>query len=243
MRGSEPDDPRRSVRPACPKQVARPALRASPLRRRSRCDVPSWPPSCWPLPCSCPRWRAPGPRWPPTCPARCPRRSAGCSPACRRRAGRTPTVNALAAAVMADQEADADPRGPGRRRGERRHRRRLHLRRPVHRPRPHTRQPAQRPDHAGRPRVLPNSRTPAFDLDSLYGGGPAGSPQLYAADRMHLLLGAPLTGRPPTRGPSTCRATRRAGRPCPATRAMTRTASSRALHTIMLRFHNDGSTA
>jgi hypothetical protein len=29
------------------------------------------------------------------------------------------------------------------------------------------------------PATAPNSRTPAFDLDSVYGGGPAGSPQLY----------------------------------------------------------------
>lgn len=29
------------------------------------------------------------------------------------------------------------------------------------------------------PTTSPNSRTPAFDLDSVYGGGPAGSPQLY----------------------------------------------------------------
>ena len=53
------------------------------------------------------------------------------------------------------------------------------------------------------PRTLPNARTPAFDLDSVYGGGPAGSPQLYAADRMHLLLGAPAHGnaqRPRVRG-------------------------------------------
>ena len=29
------------------------------------------------------------------------------------------------------------------------------------------------------PAISPNSRTPAFDLDSVYGGGPANSPQLY----------------------------------------------------------------
>jgi hypothetical protein len=29
------------------------------------------------------------------------------------------------------------------------------------------------------PRTAPNTRTPAFDLDPVYGGGPAGSPQLY----------------------------------------------------------------
>ena len=41
---------------------------------------------------------------------------------------------------------------------------------------------------------LVNGRTPQLDLDSLYGSGPTGSPQLYNADGMHLLTGASLTG-------------------------------------------------
>jgi hypothetical protein len=44
------------------------------------------------------------------------------------------------------------------------------------------------------PNTLTNSRTPAFDLDSVYGGGPDASPQLYQPDKMHMKLGAPLTG-------------------------------------------------
>ena len=44
------------------------------------------------------------------------------------------------------------------------------------------------------PFSLPNARTPAFDLDSLYGGGSHSSPQLYEADGVHLKLGTPLTG-------------------------------------------------
>jgi hypothetical protein len=44
------------------------------------------------------------------------------------------------------------------------------------------------------PFSLPNGRTPAFDLDSVYGGGPGSSPQLYEADGVHLKLGAPLSG-------------------------------------------------
>ena len=33
-----------------------------------------------------------------------------------------------------------------------------------------------------RPGDTPNARTPAFDLDSVYGGGPTASPQLYDPD-------------------------------------------------------------
>jgi len=33
-----------------------------------------------------------------------------------------------------------------------------------------------------------NSRTPAFDLDSVYGGGPVASPQLYQSDRIKLRI-------------------------------------------------------
>jgi Animal haem peroxidase len=38
--------------------------------------------------------------------------------------------------------------------------------------------------------TLRNARTPVLDLDSLYGKGPAGSPALYAADGVRLVLGA-----------------------------------------------------
>jgi hypothetical protein len=41
---------------------------------------------------------------------------------------------------------------------------------------------------------LINLRTPQFDLDSLYGSGPAASAKLYNADSMHLLEGKLLTG-------------------------------------------------
>jgi hypothetical protein len=36
------------------------------------------------------------------------------------------------------------------------------------------------------PTTIPNARTFQFDLDSVYGGGPAASPQLYAPDGLHL---------------------------------------------------------
>ncbi|MFI6495829.1 heme peroxidase family protein [Nonomuraea typhae] len=35
-----------------------------------------------------------------------------------------------------------------------------------------------------RPELSPNERTPVFDLDTVYGGGPTASPQLYNADRI-----------------------------------------------------------
>ena len=44
------------------------------------------------------------------------------------------------------------------------------------------------------PSSLVNGRTPRLDLDSLYGGGPTSSPQLYASDHVHLLVGDPLSG-------------------------------------------------
>ena len=43
--------------------------------------------------------------------------------------------------------------------------------------------------HATEPRTAVNARTPAFDLDSVYGGGPVASPYLYdAADRAKLRI-------------------------------------------------------
>jgi hypothetical protein len=38
---------------------------------------------------------------------------------------------------------------------------------------------------------IPNARTFRLDLDSVYGGGPAASPQLYEADRTHFRVQAP----------------------------------------------------
>ncbi len=46
------------------------------------------------------------------------------------------------------------------------------------------------------PSDLINERTPALDLDSLYGAGPTADPQLYEADGVRLLSGKPLTGSP-----------------------------------------------
>ena len=46
------------------------------------------------------------------------------------------------------------------------------------------------------PATVTNERTPKLDLDSVFGGGPNTSPQLFDADGMHLKLGNPLTGAP-----------------------------------------------
>jgi hypothetical protein len=44
--------------------------------------------------------------------------------------------------------------------------------------------------------ALVDFRTPRFDLDNVYGRGPADQPYLYAPDGLHLALGEPLAGNP-----------------------------------------------
>ncbi len=44
------------------------------------------------------------------------------------------------------------------------------------------------------PKSLEDFRTPAFDLDNVYGRGPSDQPYLYRNDSLHMLLGDPLTG-------------------------------------------------
>jgi hypothetical protein len=82
-----------------------------------------------------------------------------------------------------------------------------------------------------------NGRTPAFDLDSVYGGGPDASPQLYAPDHVHLRLGAPLSGADGNPGavdlPRDANGQALAG---DGRDDENRIVAS--LHTIMLRFHN-----
>lgn len=87
------------------------------------------------------------------------------------------------------------------------------------------------------PSSLENGRTPQLDLDSLYLAGPSLSPQLYASDHIHLLVGDALTG-----------STDRGARDLP------RDASGRAIigdprndenrivagiHSLFIRFHNN----
>lgn len=47
------------------------------------------------------------------------------------------------------------------------------------------------------PDALTDFRTPAFDLDNIYGRGPDDQPYMYEADGMTFLLGSPLTGGDP----------------------------------------------
>jgi hypothetical protein len=44
--------------------------------------------------------------------------------------------------------------------------------------------------------ALADFRTPRFDLDNLYGRGPADQPYMYAEDGIHMLLGEPMSGNP-----------------------------------------------
>ena len=88
------------------------------------------------------------------------------------------------------------------------------------------------------PRTLANARTAAFDLDSVYGGGPAASPKLYAADRTHLLLGAPLTGTPNDPGSVNMPRDPASGQALGGDPRDDENRIVAGLHTIVLRFHN-----
>jgi hypothetical protein len=56
------------------------------------------------------------------------------------------------------------------------------------------------------PDALTDFRTPRFDLDSLYGRGPADQPYLYDADGVHLTLGNRVSDDDRTAGPDLLRA-------------------------------------
>ena len=72
------------------------------------------------------------------------------------------------------------------------------------------------PDSSVDPTTLVNGRTFAFDLDSVYGGGPTVSSQLYDGDKFKL-------GVATTASPQTCRATPKPARRSWWSRATTRT--------------------
>jgi hypothetical protein len=59
---------------------------------------------------------------------------------------------------------------------------------------------------ATRPDLSTNTRTPAFDLDSVYGGGPTVRPELYRADRLKLRVESGGVFEDLPRDPSTKRA-------------------------------------
>lgn len=83
---------------------------------------------------------------------------------------------------------------------------------------------------------LVNLRTPQFDLDSVYGSGPTGSPQLYDADGMHMLTGARLTGSPDTGAVDLPRATNGQALVGDARNDENRMVAG--IHSMFLRFHN-----
>jgi hypothetical protein len=62
--------------------------------------------------------------------------------------------------------------------------------------------PTPQPSTPTDPTKITNGRTFAFDLDSVFGNGPASSPQLYAADHKHLLIQGTLGDPNPNGFPS-----------------------------------------
>jgi len=92
------------------------------------------------------------------------------------------------------------------------------------------------------PDALVDFRTPRFDLDSVYGRGPADQPYLYAADGLHMLLGRTLTGSAfDANTRDLLRNTPPAGEPARALIGDPRNDENMIvaqLHSSMLRFHN-----
>jgi hypothetical protein len=88
------------------------------------------------------------------------------------------------------------------------------------------------------PFSLQNFRTPAFDLDSVYGAGPGGSPQLYQADGVHLKLGARLTGSATDRGAVDLPRDATTGQALLGDPRDDENRIVAQLHSIILRFHN-----
>jgi Animal haem peroxidase len=85
--------------------------------------------------------------------------------------------------------------------------------------------------------ALADFRTPRFDLDNLYGRGPADQPYLYAEDKIRMLLGEPISGnsfdpdaRDLPRGPD--------GRALIGDPRNDENRIVAQLHAIFLRFHN-----
>ena len=86
--------------------------------------------------------------------------------------------------------------------------------------------------------ALADFRTPRFDLDNLYGRGPDDQPYMYGQDKIHMLLGDPLSGNPYDlhardlpRGPN--------GRALIGDPRNDENRIVAQLHAIFLRFHNN----
>jgi len=92
------------------------------------------------------------------------------------------------------------------------------------------------------PDALVDFRTPRFDLDCLYGRGPADQPYLYRADGVHMLLGNALTGA--DNDPHARSVPRNQPEPSEPARALIGDPRNdeniivSQLHAIFLRFHN-----
>ncbi len=88
------------------------------------------------------------------------------------------------------------------------------------------------------PAGVTNQRTAAFDLDSVFGAGPDGSPQMYAADGVHLLLGNAETGAGATDTDATDHLRDANGSAIIGDPRNDENRIVASLHTIMIRFFN-----
>ena len=84
------------------------------------------------------------------------------------------------------------------------------------------------------PDALHNFRTPALDLDSVYGSGPDDEPFRYEGDKF--ILGTPLTGSPDTRAKDLPRAANH--RAIIGDHRNDENVIVAQLHSVMMRFHN-----
>lgn len=99
--------------------------------------------------------------------------------------------------------------------------------------------PASSLERQNDPDALVDFRTPRFDLDCMYGRGPADQPYLYQPDGLRMLLGRKLTGNP--NDPNTRDLPRNTSDPARALIGDPRNDENvivSQLHATMLRFHN-----
>jgi len=86
------------------------------------------------------------------------------------------------------------------------------------------------------PDALIDFRTPRFDLDSIYGRGPADQPYLYEPDGLHFILGNAVSNNKEFAGPDLQRTTR--GRAIIGDPRNDENLIVSQLHALFLRFHN-----
>ena len=88
------------------------------------------------------------------------------------------------------------------------------------------------------PHALIDYRTPRFDLDNLYGRGPADQPYLYEDDHMSFVLGNPLTGNDHDRHACDLPRSTATGRAIIGDPRNDENEIVSQLHAAMMRFHN-----